>query len=277
MPRFKVASLVAMAIGFVSAQAGGIAQGQLTKALREAAAREAAEVQQATGVALDESVFNQWVFGIPNVTTSAAAERLESNLMLAVDDLDRAVTLTENQRRKLILAGHGDRKRFFDRVAEQYRHDPKGANEIVAFAEPLAADYALGLYGEGSFFAKTIATTLTPEQAARQRESLQEKLKFRYQAKVTLILASLDKRVGFTTDQQRRFTALILEETTPLRRPAGQDESSLVLFKIARLPENKVRPIFDDLQWSRLDKILKGARSPSFLDVERLRAEGQLD
>ena len=281
--RRKTASIVAIAMAFGFGQSGGIAQGQLTKALREAAAREVAEVQAAGGFELDESVFRQWIFGAGNKPNGPTVEQLETPLILAIADLDRACSLTDAQRRRLLLAGLGDRKRFLDRVAEarrvfeQYRRDPNGANEILAYTQPLAADYEFGLYGEGSFFAKTVATTLTPEQAARHRASVEEKLKFRYRAKVTLILATLDKRVGFTSEQQKRFSSMILEETRPPRKAGGPDEEKLVLLKIARLPEAKVRPIFDDLQWNRLEKIFKGARSQNFLDVDRLRAEGQLD
>jgi hypothetical protein len=266
-----------LVLAFLLTRGGDVAQAQLGKALREAAVREAAEVAGAS-YDIDESMFSQWVYGA-GTKVASVPEHLESTLMLAIEDIDRSCSLSEAQRRKLVLAGHGDRKRFLDRVAdarrvfERLRHDPDGPTEIVKYTGPLAADYDFGLYGEGSFFAKTLATTLTPEQASRYREAQQEKLKFRYRAKVTLILASLDTYVGFTSDQSRKLGALILEETTPPRRVGGPYESEVVLVKIASLPESKLRPILDESQWKTL-----GAIFEKFRGMEAsLRASGNLD
>jgi hypothetical protein len=266
-----------LVLAFLLSQSGGVAQAQLGKVLREAAAREAAEVAGAS-FDIDESMFNQWVYGSgPKV--ASIPEHLESTLMLAIEDIDRSCSLSEAQRRKLVLAGHGDRKRFLDRVDdarrvfERLRHDPDGPTEIVKYTGPLAADYDFGLYGEGSFFAKTLATTLTPDQASRYRNAQQEKLKFRYRAKVTLILSSLDTYVGFTSDQSRKLGALILEETTPPRRVGGPYESEVVLVKIANLPEAKFRQIVDEPQWKTLGPIFEKFRGME----PTLRANGHLD
>jgi hypothetical protein len=266
-------SMIVLAI--VAVQPWGSAHAQLGKALREAAVRDAAEVD---GFDIDVSVFHQWIFGAGNKIVSTP-DHLEALLMLAVADVDRICSLTEAQRRKLILAGHGDGKRFLDRVAEarrefeRLRHDPDGPDEIIQSTAPLAASFQAGLYGEGSLFAKSLGTTLNPEQAGRYREAIREKDSFRYKAKVSLLLASLDARLGFTSEQYRQFLALILEATTPPMKPGGPYEESVVLLKIARLPEEKVRAILDESQWKKLDKIFQRIR----VMEENLRAMGQID
>jgi hypothetical protein len=286
-------TLIVMAFALV--QAGGEAQAQLTKALREAAAREAAIE---TGFDIDESVFHQWIFGAGNKIVSTP-DHLESMLTMAIAGVDRTCSLSGEQRQKLELAGHGDRKRFMDRVAEakrafeRLRHDPDGPGEIIKYTQPLANAYAAGLYGEGSLFAKTLATTLTPEQQSRRREALLDQARFRYKAKVSLALATLDDHLGFTSDQTRRFLALILEETTPPAKKARAfDESlvdlraaglpaakvllieeSMIYLKIAGLPEAKVRAIVDEGQWKALSRIFQKARSME----EFLRSNGYLD
>jgi hypothetical protein len=142
-------------------------------------------------------------------------------------------------------------------------------------------------------FAKTLATTLTPEQQSRRREALLDQARFRYKAKVSLALATLDDHLGFTSDQTRRFLALILEETTPPAKKARAfDESlvdlraaglpaakvllieeSMIYLKIAGLPEAKVRAIVDEGQWKALSRIFQKARSME----EFLRSNGYLD
>ena len=271
--RPALVGLAISALAFALAQAGGVA-----KAQKGAIEFDAVDDLVNDGFELDSSMFHQWIFGSGNKIVSTP-EHLESLLLLALEDVDRACSLSEAQRRKLLLAGHGDRKRFMDRVAEargvfeRLRHDPNGSAEIVQYTQPLAASFAAGLYGEGSFFAKTIGTTLSPEQASRHRETLLEKARFRYKAKVSLVLASLDARVGFTADQRRRYVALVLEETMPPTRPAGHFEESVVFLKIARLPEAKVRPIFDEPQWKQLKRIFQRVSAME----ETLRANGVPD
>ena len=48
--------------------------------------------------------------------TDAARFRLETILAARVDKIARQCGLTEVQKKKLLLAGRGDIKRFFDRV-----------------------------------------------------------------------------------------------------------------------------------------------------------------
>ena len=51
----------------------------------------------------------------------AARARLDANLGLRIDDLDRACSITEVQKKKLKLAGLGDIKRYYDRVEDLKR------------------------------------------------------------------------------------------------------------------------------------------------------------
>ena len=241
-----------------------------------------AEVQPAdvaNRFVLDEANFNQWVFGNVSPKNLSTEERFKALLAVTVADVERSCPLSESRKRKLLLAGRGDIKRFTDRVADaramfdRLKNDQNNINAIFQETQPLAALLANGLFGEGSLYAKTLATTLEPEQAARYRESVREKQRFRYKAKVALALARLDDAVGFTAEQNRRFHALILEETAPLEKPAGAMESNLVLLKIARIPESKIRPIFDDAQWQALGRQLQKARALEPM----LRDNGLLD
>jgi len=227
---------------------------------------------------LADQTFDQWVFG--NVRTNLSPEeRFDSFLALSIADVERTCSLSEPQKRKLLLAGRGDIKRFNDRLAEaravfeRYRRDQNKMGEIQQETIPLAELFKDGLFGEGSFFAKSLETTLNPDQSDRRREAIREKKQFLYRSKVSLGLAKLDAAVGFTTEQYHRFAAVILEETTPPEKSAGQFEANVMLLKIARIPESKIRPIFDDARWKALDRQLQQARAMEPM----LRANGVLD
>ena len=76
-----------------------------------------------------------------------------------------------------------------------------------------------------------------------------EKRLFRYRAKVELIVASLDQTVGFSDDQRRQLVELILRETE-LPKRFGQYDYWLVMYQTGKIPESKLKTIFDDKQWA---------------------------
>src|SRR6516225_3632447 len=61
-----------------------------------------------------DEMFDQWVFQ-QDRNVAGARRRLESQLTLRIDEVDRASQLTDAQKKKLQLAGKGDMKRFFAR------------------------------------------------------------------------------------------------------------------------------------------------------------------
>ena len=66
---------------------------------------------------MTEDQFDQWVFGAPR-NSRAGRNKLDSLLTLEVDEVCRTCGLSEVQKKKLVLAGRGDIKRFFDKVEE---------------------------------------------------------------------------------------------------------------------------------------------------------------
>src|SRR5690348_1383421 len=84
---------------------------------------------------MNDQQFDQWVFGNMGLGSAGSARnRLDSLLTLNVDDLDRTCGLTPVQKKKLLLAGRGDIKRFFDRVEEIRKRFTKGQNDQNQFA-----------------------------------------------------------------------------------------------------------------------------------------------
>ena len=258
--------------------------GLLAGSARTAAAQDILEVEVVQPPAvnnrfvLDDSTFNQWVFGNQN-RSSSAMDQLDLLLSLHLAQVEQVCALSEAQKRKLLLAGRGDIKRFNDRVVvarlvfDRYRRDQNKMNEIMQQTTPLAATLAAGLFNDGSVFAKATQATLTPEQLVLYRDARRAKTQAWYKAKVMLALVDLDTAVGMTSDQYHRLADLILTETKAPEKPAGQQDNMVMLLKIAKIPESQLRPIFDDAQWRSLDPTLRRARAMEGF----LRAGGWLD
>jgi hypothetical protein len=213
---------------------------------------------------LSDSQFDQWVFG-GNGNYRAGRSSLDTQLSLHVDEVARVCRLTALQKKKLLLAGHGDIKRFFEKVEEKRKKfdtlktDRNKVNEIYQELLPLQQMVRSGLFSHGSFYAKTLKTVLTDEDNEKYQELVREKNRFRYRAKIELAVAQLDQSVGFRAEQRKRLIELILNETEPPER-YGQYDHYLVLYQAAKIPTAELKSLFDDRQWGLLQRSLNQGR-----------------
>src|SRR5262245_33068344 len=78
---------------------------------------------------------DQWIFG-GMMTSDAGRTKFNSLLTLRIEEIERFCELSDAQKRKLHLAGHGEIQQFFDRVdAIKWRfahtkHDQNGINAV---------------------------------------------------------------------------------------------------------------------------------------------------
>jgi hypothetical protein len=223
-----------------------------------------------------EQQMEHWVFGNQGGAVRARAH-LEAILSQLVDEYDRICGLSPAQRKKLEVAGRGDIKRFFDRVDETRRkfreHEgPWDRNRLNAAwqeARPLQQALRQDWFQEQSLFCKALHHTLNEDQVARYEQELHDRAVFLYRAAVGWAAVTLASSMGWNDQQRQRFENVILEETRTPKKSHPQ-VYFVVLCQAARIPEEKLRPIFDELQWRLLRQELIRARS-----VERsLRNDG---
>jgi hypothetical protein len=212
-------------------------------------------VQMHMFVYTDEN-FDQWVFG-NGKSADTVRTSFDSLLAMQIEELDRACRLSDAQKKKLRLAGAGDVKRLFDTYAEKKRKfqlvkaDQTRINEVLQDIQPLQASLAAGAFGEGSIFAKTLGRTLDPAQSERYAGIAREKQLYRYRARVELAVSILDNYVGMTADQRHRLADVLVAETRSPRK-FGRYDYQVVVYQASKLPDTKLRPIFDDDQWRKV-------------------------
>jgi hypothetical protein len=206
---------------------------------------------------VDQWVFNR--FGGP----VGARTKLDSLLALRIDEVDRLCGLTDVQKQKLHLAGRGDVKRFFDRVEESKRKFASGQAglnpNVWQELQPLQGELNAGLFGEESLYAKMVKRILTAEQSARYDGLLRERRLARYRATIERFVAQVDKALGLTESQRRRYVEVLLSDTPP-PRTFGLGDYWYLMLQSAALPEGKLKPIFDVPQWRLLSRQLQQAR-----------------
>jgi hypothetical protein len=182
-------------------------------------------------------------------------ERLEMFLAGQVRKLTAQCQLREEQSKKLQLAGHGDIKRFMDRFERVARtmEDPtvsidglRAARvELLALRTPPLER----LFSEDSLLSKTLSGMLDPQQKALRRRALIEQKREWHKATIETAANTLRTNLNLGDVQYDRLVKLLLNETRPPKKFGTAPEIALVLFQASRIPEEKIRPIFDDNQW----------------------------
>jgi hypothetical protein len=142
------------------------------ESIDERQSRQAPRFRIASGTA------EMLTFGIgSDVGRERAIERFNIFLQDHVKAISARCKLTSAQQNKLLLAGHGDIKRFVDRAANVLARLDQTDNiaseeQFRAWVTPLGAECEhmqrlldSGIFGGDSLFAKTLRTTLTREQA----------------------------------------------------------------------------------------------------------------
>jgi len=198
---------------------------------------------------------NNWVFGGHGVVMNPEDHFLGLQVELQIDELERLCKLTVAQREKLKRAATIDTRRFLadleamrQRCAELDQNDPQVLNQIWPQIQPLRDRFASGLYNEGSFFAKVRRQTLTPEQAASYRAEVIERRELRRRADVAMTLMMVEEKVPLTDAQHAKLAEILLETGREIRT-THQLKTWMLMIQLSKLPEERVKPLFDERQW----------------------------
>jgi hypothetical protein len=227
--------------------------------------------------AVSDDQFDQWVFQ-QDRNASGARQRLNSLLTLQLEDIERACALTEGQKKKLQLAGRGDLKRFFDRyeaVKQKFqliKNDQQKQQEIWQDISPLQMSLQGGLFHEDSLLSKSLPNTLTGDQLARYDAITRERRAFRHRATIELAVTTLEQQSTPLRDVQRRELIKLLTKQTKPSRKSGPYDYYVVMFQLGRLPEEKLKPLFDNMQWQVMSRQLDQFKGYDMM----LRRSGQL-
>jgi hypothetical protein len=228
---------------------------------------------------IPDQTFDNIVFGNTRGATGAQ-QRFKTLLEMEIDAVHRACDLSDPQKSKLLLAGQGDIKRYFDKVDEKRRKFQEVKTDMNKFAElqqelqPLRAEMSASIFGANSIFAKTVPKTLSADQAEKYEQVTREKKLFRHRAKIALVIATLDNSLGMTTEQRRNLEKLLVEETQPPRE-SSQYDFYVILYQATLIPEERLKPIFDETQWKALGPYFNQAkRTADFMKTAGYLPEG---
>jgi hypothetical protein len=96
---------------------------------------------------------------------------------------------------------------------------------------------------------------LTGEQLARHDATARDQRSTRHRANIEAAVKIVEQGTRLREDQRRALITLLTNETTPSRRPSQYD-AYRILIRLGRLPEAKLKRLFDDAQWKQLHRQL---------------------
>ena len=247
MPRITAMALLLFGAGFVSTMNAAPDDVEPPKEV----AQENVHVFQ-----MDEANFDANVFQ-PSGDPKQARTQIETKLKLQLEELNRVCGLSDPQKQKLKLAASSDIKRFFDEVGvirkkvKAGKIDQNEWNNIWQEIQPLRVKQSTGLFGDTSFYAKSVRKTLTAEQFAKYEAIVNERRRFRYRASIEVILTNMETAIPLRHSQHDAIVKLLLEETQP-PPTFGQYDQYLIMYQLGKLAESKIKPLLDEQQWGQL-------------------------
>ncbi len=197
--------------------------------------------------------FEQWVFQqFGNAAT--ARTKLKDSLELYTENVDQTCGLSEDQKRKLRLAGQGDIERFFrkyEKVKKHFqaiRNDQQKVNEIWQAISPLQTEMTSGLFHRDSLLQKSLVNTINRKQFLAYLKVDEERRRFHHESKIGLVLTLLDQAAPVTASQRKQLRDLLRLETKPPRK-SGQYDYYAIMHQVSKIDEAKFKLILDDIQW----------------------------
>lgn len=193
--------------------------------------------------------------------SGSARRRLDAQLTGQIADIDHACKLSEAQKQKLRLAGLGDIKRFFDRFdqlkakAQSRQLDEQDFRTVTQDCSVLATGYQAGIFHEDSLLYKALPHTLTNDQLTRYNALSSERRAFRHRANLESALNIVHQYTPLREKQHREFRALLTNDIKPARRSTTYDHC-LIWIELGRLPEAKLKPLFDEVQWQMVSQLI---------------------
>ncbi len=223
------------------------------------------------GFELNDQTFDQWVYN-----SSQGKFDPVSELTLNIEAVDQVCELSKSQEEKLKMAAKGDYARFSRKVDElkaEYvgkTYDQEKIGEIYQKIHPLAQVYQAGLLGKDSLFVKALHRSLSSEQRAKFDEAESKRAKARYESKVRMFVAMLERSCPLTTEQRDKLVELLLNETKPPKY-FGQYDWYVIMYQAHKLPDEKYQPLLDEAQLKQLRVNLRqGAGMEHFLRQQKI-------
>ncbi|MEM9658291.1 MAG: hypothetical protein AAF961_08025, partial [Planctomycetota bacterium] len=116
-----------------------------------------------------------------------------------------------------------------------------------------------GLFNDGSLFRKVLQTALTATQREAYGIVTADRRRYRYAAKVRLLIAGFERSVPMTEKQRGELVDLVLEALDPPEAPSQYDYT-FAMYAASQVPQDRLTEVFDEAQLRALRPRLNKGR-----------------
>lgn len=191
-------------------------------------------------------------------------DQLESLLERSLDYVDDVCSLTDAQRRKLLLAGKLDITAQLEKMAEvqkaaiearkaaadaQEEQGEDAGVQVVEFMVDRPAPNASVFFDSSSRFGKFVRNRLSAAQTKRLDDSRRERMAHQRQAAAKAVACLLGESGKLTAAEHERVLAALQRELDDCEIELSAGPATQAVHRLASLPDEKLRPLFDARQW----------------------------
>ena len=189
-------------------------------------------------------------------------QRIKAEREQAINALDRDAQLTDDQKRKLELAGQIDHQRFRNRLkaaTQVFRAGLGNTNEAQREMHLLRAKTNTGLLGGESFFTKSIPVILDNNQLAL----INERKRSIHGGMIKKALRDFDSIVKLSEHQRESLSQIMLDEipfdstSESGELLASKSERMMMMYRLSCYANEKIELLFDAVQWQKVQPMLK--------------------
>jgi hypothetical protein len=251
--RWATVALACLALG------PGPAHGVDDVVVADAAAQPAAGVHNAVWNVNQNNltVVDQWLFQRDQTAEKRAG--WESTLARQLAELNHCCDLSDVQTQKMAMAMRCDVEHFFANVDELRERFPKVDQAAMQEAQsamfPLQMKAQTGdLCGSESFFEKMLPRVLDDKQLVKYREIVDQRRRGRYLAAIDAGLLDVEDRVSLNSRQHDTIQRLLAEQPLPRAVPTGWYMTTLIMYRLSQLPQDKLKPLFNERHWDAFNQ-----------------------
>ncbi|MGH7136355.1 MAG: hypothetical protein ACREHD_11485 [Pirellulales bacterium] len=177
--------------------------------------------------------------------------RLAEHLRMRIDFIDAACGLSPVQRDKLLLAGKLDVKRLDEPAPLAQKQAPAELGLRVRRVRlPGGVSLPIAIFNEArSYFRKSVEGRLSEEQKQRLAAAERERRAFERQAIVAAAVIGFEHAALLTAEQCDALAEALNAALADDDHSDRLDDRLFWADGMARLPEEKLRPLFADFQW----------------------------
>ncbi len=191
----------------------------------------------------------------------ALEQRFDITRTQAIDALSEFCLLTDGQKQKLDLAGQIDQRRFLNRIdaaLKKMQADARQDENTLKEIQWLQSRVRHGIFGYGSFFVKSLRTTLDHEQLFQLDDRRSQIF-----SKKRNPLRDIEAIVAMEEEQKNALLHLMLDETPydpalwTSETLAANYERMTMLYFFSCAEKEKIKSTVGDAAWLKLQPHLE--------------------